>query len=154
MKGRRHVPRPASWGRRQGSPQDVEQMPPLLLTCLPGTCLLAERATFPHIASSSFPGTGDQLPLSLELSSSSHFLASPASGCWGGTSSVAQALTSSPPLTGLSRPPHDWQRQAGGGRPAGCRPAPGLTQICWRRHTKGLAEKSLTGGTGLLLPPN
>lgn len=57
---------------------------------------------------------------------------------------VARSFNSSPPLTGLSPLPHDWQRQAGGGRPAGRKPAPELARICRRRHAEGLAETSLT----------
>lgn len=65
---------------------------------------------------------------------------------------VAPSFTSSPTLTGVSPLPHDWQRQAGGGRPNGRQPALGLTRTRWRRHAEGLAEKSLTGGTGLSPP--
>lgn len=68
MKGRRHVPRPVSWGMRQGSPQDDGQMPPWLLASLPGTCLLVQGGGFtqpccisqqavPHIPSLHFLGT-------------------------------------------------------------------------------------------------
>lgn len=52
-----------------------------------------------------------------------------------------------PPLTTVSPLTHDWQQQAGGGRPAGHKPAPGLAWIHWKRPAEGLAEKSLTGGT-------
>lgn len=69
----------------------------------------------------------------------------------GENGSVARFFNSSPPLTGLSPLPHDWQRQAGGGRPAGRKPSPELARIRRRRHTEGLAEMSLTEARGL--PP-
>lgn len=63
----------------------------------------------------------------------------------GESDSEVQFLSSSPPLP-LT---HDWQQQAGGGRPAGHKPALRLAWIHWKRPAEGLAEKSLMGHSSL-----
>lgn len=72
-----------------------------------------------HIPPSSCPRNGGQFLLLWELSITCTALL-------GESSSEAQSLSSSPPLTTVSPLTHDWQQQAAGGRPAGHKPAPGL----------------------------
>lgn len=154
----RHVPKPVSWDRRQGSPQEDGQMAPSPPAALSGTCLLdwSRFFTQPSCISqqavpaySSFfmsqgwwpvpPSVGAEHQLLLYCITCTALL--------GESGSEAQPLSSSPPLTTVSPLTHDWQQQAGGNRPAGHKPALGLAWIHWKRPAEGLAEKSLTGGT-------
>lgn len=156
LMGGRHVPQPVSWSRRQGSSQEDGQMAPSLPGALSGICLLdwSRFLTLLHFPascpaySSFFMSQGWwPVPPSVEAQHQLLLCCITCTALLGESGSEAQSLHSSPPLTTVSPLTHDWQQQAGGGRPAGHEPALGLAWIHWKRPAEGLAEKSLTGGT-------
>lgn len=145
---------------RQGSPQEDGQMAPSLPAALSETCLLdwsrfftqpsciSQQAVL-HIPASSCPRDGGQFLCSVGAQHQLLLCCITCTALLGESSSEAHSLCSSPPLTTVSPLTHDWQQQAGGGRPAGHKPALRLAWIHWKKTAEGLAEKSLTGGTAL-----
>lgn len=90
----RHVPKPVSWGKSQGSPQEDGQMAPSLPAAFSGTCLLDWSRFFTqpscisqqvvlHISPFSCPRDGGQFLLLWDLSTSCCFAVSPAQRYWG-----------------------------------------------------------------------
>lgn len=118
--GGRHVPKPVSWGRRQGSPQEDGRMAPSLPAMLSGTCLLdwSRFLTLLHFpascpAYSSFFMSQGWWPVPPSVGAQHQLLRCciPCRALLGESGSEAQSLCSSPPLTTVSPLTHDWQQQ-------------------------------------------